>query len=171
MCSVDLQRKLIFTHCMYDLNLSKTNLNYSCFLLCLVDQPHKRSYYEDYMFPSYKNQYFNYTNSEEGNNTMSIGTWHILPVPLSYEALHNKNFSFQAALFNSSFNVLIYFHGTGETRASSTRKYQLFTQLFHVIAFDYRSKWKVFLNNYYLHLHDLSSICDNNFDVCWICCT
>lgn len=72
---------------------------------------------------------------------MSLGTWHILPVPLSYEALHDETFDFQMALSNSSFSVLIYFHGTGETRASSHRKYQLLTQLFHVIAFDYRSEY------------------------------
>lgn len=82
----------------------------------------------------------NYTNYDD-NTTMSLGTWHILPVPLSYKALHDKTFDFNLALANSSFKVLIYFHGTGETRISSPRKYKLLTQLFHVIAFDYRSKY------------------------------
>lgn len=71
---------------------------------------------------------------------MTLGLWHILPVPLSYIALHNETFDFQAALANSNFSVLIYFHGTGETRADSGRKYQLLTHLFHVISFDYRGK-------------------------------
>lgn len=138
MCSIELQRMLLFTHCKYN-TPDFFDTFQRMFFFPPVDQPSTESYYNDYRFPSFKNQYFNYTNSDD-NSSMSLGTWHILPVPLSYKALHDETFDFQSALSNSSFGVLIYFHGTGETRASSTRKYQLFTQLFHVIAFDYRSK-------------------------------
>lgn len=95
-------------------------------------------YYEDYYYPAFKNHHVNIKDLSGSNIT--LGVWHILPVALAEQALKEKEFDFENALRYSDYNVLIYFHGTGEDRGDNSRKYQLLSQFFHVIAFDYRGE-------------------------------
>ncbi|KAG5882167.1 hypothetical protein JTB14_002891 [Gonioctena quinquepunctata] len=115
MNSIYLQQSLIFTH---------------------FGLPHDKTYFENYSFPALENKYVDV--SWEGNTNLSLGVWHILPVHLAQRALHDPEYDFEASLLNSNYSVLIYFHGTGEARSYNTRKYQLLSYYFHIIAFDYR---------------------------------
>lgn len=97
-------------------------------------------YYEKYHFPSFLNQRVGVKDLGKDVNEISLGVWHILPENQAYKALHDSKFDYEKAFKNDSYDVLIYFHGTGETRADDGRTYQLLTRFFHVIAFDYRGK-------------------------------
>lgn len=101
----------------------------------LVNLPENDDYFTKYKFPSFQNHYV------EVSKDVNLGVWHILPEIWAYEALHNPKFDYQEAL-NSPYPVMIYFHGTGEARNDNGRTYQLLTRFFHVIAFDYRGKYK-----------------------------
>ncbi|XP_030755401.1 lysophosphatidylserine lipase ABHD12-like isoform X2 [Sitophilus oryzae] len=116
MKTVTLQEDLIFTH---------WNL------------PISRSYYEQYPFPGFKNHYINVEDIDNHTN-LTLGLWHILPFKLAESARNNANYDYDEALLNSNYTVILYFHGTGEDRSQSHRKYQLFRMFSHVIAFDYR---------------------------------
>ncbi|KAF7274574.1 hypothetical protein GWI33_012777 [Rhynchophorus ferrugineus] len=116
MFSVSLQEKLVFTH---------------------SDLPSSRAYYEYFRFPGLKNHYVQVKDLNSDTN-LSLGLWHILPFNLAVDASNNSNFDYDEALLNSNYSVLLYFHGTGEDRSQSSRKYQLFRNFFHVITFDYR---------------------------------
>ncbi|XP_018561593.1 monoacylglycerol lipase ABHD12 isoform X1 [Anoplophora glabripennis] len=117
MNSISLQRALIFTH---------------------FDLPSSEKYFETYRLPGYLNKYVT-VKDLDGRTNVTLGVWQMLPVLLAYESLHNPEFDYKEALFNSNYSVLIYFHGTGESRSDSSRKFQLLRYYFHVIAFDYRS--------------------------------
>ncbi|KAJ8965344.1 hypothetical protein NQ317_018797 [Molorchus minor] len=101
------------------------------------DLPENKEHFETYRFPGFKNKYVTVTDEIGKNET--LGVWQILPVELTYKALHDPNFDYEEALLNSNYSVLIYFHGTGEARSYDIAQYQLFRYNFHVIAFDYRS--------------------------------
>ncbi|CAH1119732.1 unnamed protein product [Phaedon cochleariae] len=116
MNSISLQRLLIFT---------RFNL------------PSKTKYFEEYKFPAFKNEYVTVQDYDSGTNK-SLGVWHILPVEEGIKALNDSKFDYNLSLATSNYSVLIYFHGTGEVRSFSERKYQLLSFYFHVIAFDYR---------------------------------
>lgn len=117
MNSINIQRYLIFTH---------------------FNLPSSEKYFETYRLPGYLNKYVT-VNDSNGETNKTLGVWQMLPVLLTYESLHNPSFDYEEALLNSNYSVLIYFHGTGESRSDSSRKYQLLRYYFHIIAFDYRS--------------------------------
>lgn len=117
MTNVTLQQNLVFTH--WNLETSK-------------------SFFENFRFPGFKNHYV--TVKDIDNETeLELGLWHILPLELAQNALSDDSYDYDAALKSSAYNVLLYFHGTGEDRSQSERKYQALRLLFHVVAFDYRS--------------------------------
>ncbi|XP_057651359.1 lysophosphatidylserine lipase ABHD12-like [Diorhabda carinulata] len=116
MSSKTLQTDLVFTH---------------------FNLPKDPKYFQTRHFPAYKNRYvtFNYTKD---NENQTLGMWQILPVNLAYDELYGS-VDFDEALLNSNYNVLIYFHGTGEARSYNEGKYGLLSYFFHIITFDYRS--------------------------------
>ncbi|RZC39307.1 monoacylglycerol lipase ABHD12-like [Asbolus verrucosus] len=89
------------------------------------------------LLSGFRNLYVS-VKEENSNNIISLGTWHMLPYNLEDKAITAKNFDFDEALKNAT-SVLLYFHGTGEDRSSSLKKYNIFRYFFHVVAFDYRS--------------------------------
>ncbi|XP_028133806.2 lysophosphatidylserine lipase ABHD12 [Diabrotica virgifera virgifera] len=101
--------------------------------------PRNPEYFENQHFPAYRNRYvsFNYTKDE---GSKLLGVWHILPVNLAYEDLYDNatDINYDEILLNSNYSVLLYFHGTGEVRSYSERKYELLSYNFQIIAFDYR---------------------------------
>ncbi|KAJ8944122.1 hypothetical protein NQ318_013304 [Aromia moschata] len=125
---ITIQRILIFTH----FNLQTTE-----------------EYFETYRLPAFKNKYIT-VKDLDGSTNQSLGAWQMLPVELAYKALHDEYFDYEKALLNSNYSVLIYFHGTGEDRSDNIRQYQLFRYYFHVIAFDYRSKYLYNYNQLWL---------------------
>ncbi|CAH1983483.1 unnamed protein product [Acanthoscelides obtectus] len=96
------------------------------------------SYFTEYYFPAYRNLYVPVLDLDRITKHV-LGVWHILPVETAFVALNDTNFDFDKALADTKYDVIMYFHGTGEARSDSSRKYQLLSYYFHVIAFDYRS--------------------------------
>ncbi|KAJ8919719.1 hypothetical protein NQ315_006247 [Exocentrus adspersus] len=116
MNSFELQSDLIFTH---------------------FNLPASEKYFSTYHLPGYLNKYVT-VKDLDGVANKSLGVWQILPVELTYRSLHDPDFDYDEALLNSNYSVLIYFHGTGESRSDCIMKYQLLGYYFHIIAFDYR---------------------------------
>ncbi|XP_050300203.1 lysophosphatidylserine lipase ABHD12-like [Anthonomus grandis grandis] len=116
MNSITLQQTLVFTR--WNLLTNKTA-------------------YKKFRFPAYKQHYVEV--EDLGNKPkLNIGIWHVLPIDLAMEALVTGNIDYDKALKDSKYDVLLYFHGTGEDRTQNIRKYQIFRLFFHIIAFDYR---------------------------------
>ncbi|CAG9855888.1 unnamed protein product [Phyllotreta striolata] len=97
----------------------------------------KEEYFETQRFPSYRNRYVTIRNNKTCEEK-KLGVWHILPNNLALDEFYGRPIDYDELLLNSNYSVLIYFHGTGEDRADSKRKYKVFSQFFHVITFDYR---------------------------------
>ncbi|XP_044750737.1 lysophosphatidylserine lipase ABHD12-like [Coccinella septempunctata] len=94
-------------------------------------------YYDRNTKPGVRNFYI--TFQDETGKDINIGAYHFLPKeyilnqtedipPSEYERLLN----------NSPYNVLLLFHGRGQSRASFGNKYEMLSSIFHVIVFDYR---------------------------------
>ncbi|XP_066151181.1 lysophosphatidylserine lipase ABHD12-like [Euwallacea fornicatus] len=96
-----------------------------------------RSYFINFRIAEFQNHYIDVIDVDN-KTTLQLGLWHMLPTSLAVDAIYEESYDFKAALRNSNFSVLLYFHGTGEDRSQSWQKYQLFRDFFHVIAFDYR---------------------------------
>lgn len=103
----------------------------------LANLPTSSAYYEHFRFPGLKNHYVQ-VKDYDSDKHLFLGLWHILPFDLTVKAINNSDFDYDEALLDSNYSVLLYFHGTGEDRSQSSRKYQLFRHFFHVIVFDYR---------------------------------
>ncbi|VEN52873.1 unnamed protein product [Callosobruchus maculatus] len=115
--SICVQEKIVFTH---------------------AGLPNEPEYFTEYYFPAFRNLYV--PVADLGGTTKHVlGVWHILPVEMAKIALNDTSFDYGKALADKKYDVIMYFHGTGESRADSTRKYQLLSYYFHIIAFDYRS--------------------------------
>nr|CAH7765324.1 unnamed protein product [Callosobruchus chinensis] len=100
--------------------------------------PNEPKYFTEYYFPSFRNLYVPVTDLS-GTTKHVLGVWHILPVEIAKVALNDTSFDYDEALADKKYDVIMYFHGTGESRSDSTRKYQLLSYYFHIITFDYRS--------------------------------
>ncbi|XP_066260371.1 lysophosphatidylserine lipase ABHD12-like [Euwallacea similis] len=96
-----------------------------------------KSYFNNFRIAEYQNHYVEVIDTDN-KTALQLGLWHMLPTRLAVNAIYEESYDFEAALRNSNFSVLLYFHGTGEDRSQSWQKYQLFRDFFHVIAFDYR---------------------------------
>ncbi|KAL1517699.1 hypothetical protein ABEB36_001434 [Hypothenemus hampei] len=114
--SVTLQQTLVFTR--WNLMTNKT-------------------LFQRFRIPLYKNHYVP-VKELDADKILYLGLWHILPFDLAETAYYDTSYDYDAALQNTNYSVLLYFHGTGEDRSNSWQKYQLLRQFFHVIAFDYR---------------------------------
>lgn len=78
------------------------------------------------------------------NENVKIGVWQILPQSLVSNSTIWKNDDFDLALSKPTRPVFLYMHGNSGNRASSHRieLYKVFQNLdYHVLAFDYRSKF------------------------------
>lgn len=103
--------------------------------------PSENSYYKKYeLKPGIRNLYVT-VNDLNTKNLISLGVWHLLPFISEETVITDPNFDFENALKHSNRSVLLYFHGTGEERTSSLEKYEIFRFFFHVITFDYRSRF------------------------------
>lgn len=80
---------------------------------------------------------------------VSLGVWHLVPENLIDES-KRKTFDFDDALANSGYDVVIYFHGNSGTRIAPLQTYFVLRKFFHVIAFDYRSKFVFFYVNIFM---------------------
>ncbi|KAK9876846.1 hypothetical protein WA026_015081 [Henosepilachna vigintioctopunctata] len=70
---------------------------------------------------------------------ITIGIYHFLPQ--YYVLNHTEKIpleEYKELLHNSPYNVLLIFHGIGQSRASFSDKYGILSRIFHVIVFDYR---------------------------------
>ncbi|KAI4471528.1 alpha/beta hydrolase domain-containing protein [Holotrichia oblita] len=73
------------------------------------------------------------------NKRLSLGVWHLLPWEIIDKNENNiTNIDFDEVLANSTYPVLLHFHGTGETRRDGFMMFVTLRLFFHVIAFDYR---------------------------------
>jgi len=70
---------------------------------------------------------------------VTLGVWHILPEALLNNFTHNDDYNYSAALADTEYPVLLYFHGNGAERDDCVHMYYVLRMTFHVIAFDYRS--------------------------------
>lgn len=73
---------------------------------------------------------------------ISLGVWHLLPWVFVEEYENTTSvINYDKLLANSSYGVVLHFHGTGETRRDSyLNMFIILRMFFHVIAFDYRGK-------------------------------
>lgn len=104
------------------------------------------------MFEAYENQTelknF-YVPSEDAveNQTVYLGTWHLFPRENGNISNLTESYNHKALWGNDSLDtVVIYFHGAGESRKDPMGMYNVLRTFFHVIAFDYRSKYRNCLN-------------------------
>ncbi|KRT86083.1 hypothetical protein AMK59_2154, partial [Oryctes borbonicus] len=82
--------------------------------------------------------YYIDVNDVETNKTLSLGVWHFLPWDIVARYKNNtKSVSFIETLTNTTYGVVLHFHGTGETRRDGFTMFMLLRLFFHVIAFDY----------------------------------
>lgn len=78
-------------------------------------------------------------DSSSDGTTISLGVWHIMPdVNATVGSLKEHAGDFDYALENGKHDVLIHFHGSGETRLDVVHTLYLLRKWFHVISFDYR---------------------------------
>ncbi|CAH0547857.1 unnamed protein product [Brassicogethes aeneus] len=116
MNSLSLQKKIVFTNS--DLNSNK-------------------EFYETFPQPGFKNRYI-IVKDLNGSTNVSIGLWQMLPTSVTLDLYDDYAIDYDYMLKNSTHDILIYFHGTGESRDDSVLKYRVFRHYFQVIAFDYR---------------------------------
>lgn len=100
-----------------------------------VNLPSEKSYFENYNVSGKSNFYVEVQDVLK-SATLSLGTWHILPSYLVNSTATNPSVE---KILNIT---IIYFHGAGEARSYSRPMYSVLTSFFHVVAFDYRSKYK-----------------------------
>lgn len=106
----------------------------------LVNLPTDPEYFKSFENQGGLNNFYITVENEDEGTMVSLGVWHFLPEPLLDETVHNRK-NYQKSLRNSSFSVLLYFHGSGETRADLLKKCYKLRLNFHVIIFDYRGEF------------------------------
>lgn len=72
---------------------------------------------------------------ELSNNIVNLGVWHILP---NSTRINENTDDFDYTLEHDEHDVVIHFHGSGETRLDVVHTLLLLRQWFHVVSFDYR---------------------------------
>lgn len=76
------------------------------------------------------------------NANIYLGVWHLVPDALVNNTIYDENFNYEEQLATSGYPVLLYFHaGNRGSRIAPLATYNVLRQFFHVIAFDYRSKY------------------------------
>lgn len=75
------------------------------------------------------------------NATIYLGVWHLVPDALVNYTIHDSGFNYELELATGSYPVVLYFHGNSGTRIAPLNTYKVLRQVFHVIGFDYRSKY------------------------------
>lgn len=89
----------------------------------------------------------------ETDENVKLGTWHILPETLIPNDNHIDEEYYKKSL-HSGESVFIYAHGNSGNRAAGHRieLYKILRKHYHVIAFDYRSKYIFKLALFRLHV-------------------
>lgn len=88
----------------------------------------------------------------DSNATIYLGVWHLVPEALVNNSVYYSDFNYDLALANSNYSVVLYFHGNSGTRIAALSTYKVLRQFFHVIAFDYRSKYKNIKSVYFKYM-------------------
>lgn len=71
-----------------------------------------------------------------------LGVWHLVPDALVNNTIYDDNFNYEEQLATSGYPVLLYFHaGNRGSRIAPLAAYNVLRQFFHIISFDYRSKY------------------------------
>lgn len=101
-----------------------------------VNLPTDQSFYESFEEPGLKNFYIT-VNKAQGK-MISVGAWHFLPESILNSTIIDADFDYLESLAKSKYSILLYFHGSGETREDLLKKCYKLRLNFHVIIFDYR---------------------------------
>ncbi|XP_065172392.1 lysophosphatidylserine lipase ABHD12-like isoform X2 [Atheta coriaria] len=122
---------IIFAHWVYIQRLA---------MFTNVGLPSDRNYYkklDEHPTVLFRNFYIDFT--DRSNLSISLGVWHFVAFP-SYpnETVFPSQFDYDQSLKNNTADVVIYFHGSGESRKDPLMMYNVLLRFFHVVAFDYR---------------------------------
>lgn len=78
---------------------------------------------------------------------MTLGVWQILPESLAHTVSNTTDDDYFEKVLDNGQHVVVYNHGNSGHRIAPHRLelYKVLRRHFHVIAYDYRSKYKRFL--------------------------
>lgn len=97
--------------------------------------PKNKAIFEAFQKDGLTNIYIPIRN-EDTHEEIYLGAWHLIPTKLINKT--DQHFDYMQSLTNKNCNILLYFHGSGETRIDSRKKFEVLRLHFHIIAVDYR---------------------------------
>lgn len=131
-----LLRKTLFTTGKF-LNRMTSKLIYS---IISGGAATNKLYYDQNTKRGVRNFYISF--KDENGKEITIGAYHFLPKDYILNQTEDIPITdYEKLLSNSPYNVLLLFHGRGQSRASFGTKYEMLSSIFHVIVFDYRCKY------------------------------
>lgn len=107
----------------------------------LVNLPTDPKYFEKYESEGLENLY---VQVRDGKPPIRLGVWHIFPRSNTSDNATEEVFDSSSIWGNdtsSNASIILYFHGAGEARSYPFGMYTVLRRFFHIVAFDYRSKF------------------------------